>query len=80
MGFDAGDGSWDWIEFSYITMDELRTALSEDAILEPGEIEDIITEVDTDHVRASFLTLQITGGWRDRWHTYLCACGGRWGD
>ena len=33
-------------------MDELRTALSEDSVLEPGEIETIIAEVDTDHVRA----------------------------
>ena len=47
----------DWAGFSFISMDELRTALSEDSVLESGEIEDIIAEVDTDNVRTSTLLL-----------------------
>lgn len=51
-----------WVGFSFISMDELRTALSEDSVLEAGEIEDIIAEVDLDNVSISSLHTVSAGG------------------
>ena len=43
----------------YITMDELEQALTKHGMGDPDAIKDIIAEVDTDHVRAHFTTIEL---------------------
>ena len=53
----SGSIMHDLIDFSYITRDELETAMKEYGIGDEGSIREIISEVDTDNV--SYLSMDM---------------------